>query len=229
MRRKLIQRGIDPITHKPISDLNLLTNLSQLLSPQNFGHLMNPNWDNSLIRSQVLDASTHLAKIQLVQSIMQVINTSTPFSNLSESSLLGPQNNIAEFGGLLCNTSDPPPQTPFGFPSLGESPQLLDTFPAVTTNSMRSFEGGFEPEFVGVNCNNLNNEYYCAKAENGLLPPLVSAFGVVMSPGGSHLEDGKINSVPTFSSIHSPKANMFEDWEKFLDSEANAPWKDMMD
>ncbi|KAI8530476.1 hypothetical protein RHMOL_Rhmol11G0061800 [Rhododendron molle] len=234
MRKKLLQRGIDPKTHKRISDLNLLANPSQLLSPPNFENFMTP-WDSALITSQV--NATHLAKIQLVQSMMQVINTNT-FPNLSESSLLNIRtHNIAQFGDVLDgtsatstvynSTSDPPPQATFDhFPKLCENPQLFDTLYPDVNNPMGSFEGGFEPEFAGVNYNSLNGEDSTQTENYGSLPPLVSGLGEILSPSGSQFEDSNIDN-PAFPSTHLPNASIFEDWEKFLDNEANAPWKDM--
>ncbi|KAE9446202.1 hypothetical protein C3L33_21905, partial [Rhododendron williamsianum] len=234
MRKKLLQRGIDPKTHMPISDLNLLANLSQLLSPPNFGNFMNP-WDSALLSSQV--NATHLAKIQLVQSIMQVINTN-PFPNLSENSLLNIRtHNIAQFGDVLDGTSatstvynsisDPPPQATFDhFPKLCENPQLFDTLYPDVNNPMGSFEGGFEPEFVGVNYNSLNSEDSTQTENYGSLPPLVSGLGEILSPSSSQFEDSNIDN-PAFPSTHLSNASIFEDWEKFLDNEAHAPWKDI--
>ncbi|GFZ15463.1 myb domain protein 53 [Actinidia rufa] len=208
MRKKLIQNGIDPKTHKPLPNLNLLANLSQLLSPSTFGNLMSP-----------LDNASQLAKIQLLQTMVQLLNP-PPLPNVLETSLLGPRN-ISKFEGI----NDPPqPQALFDFPNLGVNPhQLLNNFPNVA-DSVALFEGGFQlPEgFVS-----LNSDYCGDERENvNALPALVSACGE--SSVNQTEESKKMN--PMYDSTHySPTSNMFEDtWEKFLDDEANAPWKDML-
>ncbi|KAK7859140.1 transcription factor myb93 [Quercus suber] len=73
LRKKLLQMGIDPTTHKPRTDLNHLMNLSQLLGAASFGNLLSP-WSSAL--GLQADAS-QLARIQLLQNMLQVINTST--------------------------------------------------------------------------------------------------------------------------------------------------------
>lgn len=98
MRKKLLHRGIDPKTHKPISDLNLLANLSQLLSPPNLFQSLNP-WNNAL---GLQSNATQLAKLQLLQNMLQVMNTSH-FQNIPQNNLLG-SNNFSQFDGLNTET-----------------------------------------------------------------------------------------------------------------------------
>jgi myb proto-oncogene protein len=74
LKKKLLQMGIDPTTHKPRTDPNHLMNLSMLIGASaNVGNLMNP-WGNGL---GLQPDPSHLARIQLLQNLLQVVNTST--------------------------------------------------------------------------------------------------------------------------------------------------------
>ncbi|CAN8260595.1 unnamed protein product [Cochlearia groenlandica] len=107
IRKKLIQMGIDPVTHRPRTDhLNVLAALPQLLAAANFTNLLTLN------QSIQVDA-TSVAKAQLLQSMIQVLsnnnnnNSSTSFdihhhtNNITNpfgqtSSFLENQQNISE-------------------------------------------------------------------------------------------------------------------------------------
>ncbi|GMJ16062.1 myb domain protein 9 [Hibiscus trionum] len=71
IRRKLLNLGIDPHTHKPRTDLDHLLNLSQLFCVAQLGNLMNPL--DTAFKLQA-DAA-QLAKAQLLQNLMQIMNT----------------------------------------------------------------------------------------------------------------------------------------------------------
>ncbi|MCL7043761.1 hypothetical protein MKW94_011219 [Papaver nudicaule] len=70
LKKKLLQMGIDPLTHKPRADLNLLSNLSNLLVAANIFNLMNP-WDNASLQA---DAHAQLAKVQLLNNLLQLVS-----------------------------------------------------------------------------------------------------------------------------------------------------------
>ncbi|KAL3497821.1 hypothetical protein ACH5RR_040553 [Cinchona calisaya] len=73
LRKKLLKMGIDPKTHKPIPDLNLINHSqAQLLSISNLYNFLNPNFDASLISLQA--NANNLIQIELLQNILQVIN-----------------------------------------------------------------------------------------------------------------------------------------------------------
>ncbi|MCD7447443.1 Transcription factor myb93 [Datura stramonium] len=65
LKKKLLKSGIDPVTHQPITDPNLLLSLSNLMSPF-----------ESALRLQAELAE--MAKIHLIQNIIQVLNTPPP-------------------------------------------------------------------------------------------------------------------------------------------------------
>ncbi|KAE8713765.1 MYB308 protein [Hibiscus syriacus] len=71
IRRKLLNLGIDPHTHKPRTDLDHLLNLSQLLCVAQLGNLMNPL--DTAFKLQA-DAA-ELAETQLLQNLMKIMNT----------------------------------------------------------------------------------------------------------------------------------------------------------
>lgn len=96
LKKKLLQMGIDPVTHKPRTDLNLLESLSHLLGGSNFGYIMNPL--DSALRLQA--DTEQLARFKLLQ-ILQGINIfgSPSFSNyhlnVSASGLVSPSLGLA--------------------------------------------------------------------------------------------------------------------------------------
>lgn len=70
MKKKLLKSGIDPVTHQPITDPTLLLSLSNLINPL-----------ESALRLQA--ELTEMAKIHLLQNIIQVLNT-PPFQTFQE-------------------------------------------------------------------------------------------------------------------------------------------------
>ncbi|XP_052171746.1 transcription factor MYB93-like [Diospyros lotus] len=114
IRKKFLQRDIYPKTHRPISHLSLLAYLSRFLSCSNSSNLINP-WENA----------AQIAQNQLLQSIMQVINTS-PLPNMTETSLLRPPILMTQFTDI--------PQAPLEFP---------DYFPGMDY-PLACFEDGFQ-------------------------------------------------------------------------------------
>ncbi|GLT80576.1 hypothetical protein SLA2020_520090 [Shorea laevis] len=73
IRKKLLQMGIDPTTHKPRTDLNHLLSLSQLLFAPQISNLISLNSLDTALKLQA-DHAAQLAKIQL---LLQIINTNT--------------------------------------------------------------------------------------------------------------------------------------------------------
>ena len=68
--------GIDPVTHRPRSDLNILAHLPQLLAAFNLSNsIMNNNpWENPL---RLQSDATQLAKLHLLNNLLQVLGTSS--------------------------------------------------------------------------------------------------------------------------------------------------------
>uniref|UniRef100_A0A1J3IJ37 Transcription factor MYB39 n=1 Tax=Noccaea caerulescens TaxID=107243 RepID=A0A1J3IJ37_NOCCA len=90
IRKKLIQMGIDPVTHRPRNDhLNVLAALPQLLAAANFNNLLTLN------QNIQVDA-TSIAKAQLLHSMIQVLNTSSSFDSHPTSNNLYGQSSFLE-------------------------------------------------------------------------------------------------------------------------------------
>ncbi|VVB14799.1 unnamed protein product [Arabis nemorensis] len=88
LRKKLLQMGIDPVTHRPRTDhLNVLAALPQLMAAANFNSLLNLN------QNVQLDATT-LAKAQLLHNMIQVLSTNNNNNPSSCSSTMQTNNNL---------------------------------------------------------------------------------------------------------------------------------------
>ncbi|KAL9246944.1 hypothetical protein vseg_020422 [Gypsophila vaccaria] len=81
VRKKLLQMGIDPVTHKPRTDhLNILANFSQIFrTPQNLDTFINP-WEINNSLKQQSNNFAELAKLQVLQNIFQILNTNNSSS-----------------------------------------------------------------------------------------------------------------------------------------------------
>lgn len=216
LRKKLLQMGIDPATHKPRTDFNHLMSLSQLLGAANFGNLMSP-WSSALTLQA--DAS-QLARIQLLQNMLQVINTSTLLNMDNVNGLLGNQN-LNPFEGLvngtntLYNNKEP-------FLTGHEEYINPGVIPQAPSNSS-GFEGGiFDLEVVGAS----NNSSLSSSACENPLPALVSG-----SPGTYTVNQKESNkSDPNQFSNQSATSTIFEAWEKIMDDETgDSYWKDILE
>ncbi|GAB4858161.1 hypothetical protein Ancab_009558 [Ancistrocladus abbreviatus] len=71
LKKKLLRRGIDPITHRPRTDLQMFANLPHLIA--NLSTLTNSPSDINVLRLQ--SDVTQLAKIHILQTIFQVLST----------------------------------------------------------------------------------------------------------------------------------------------------------
>ncbi|PON77558.1 MYB transcription factor [Parasponia andersonii] len=93
LKKKLLQMGIDPVTHRPRTDLNILSNLPQLIAAANFAStfLNHPTmWDTTTTAAHsTLTAALQppdAAKIQLLHHILQVLGTGTTPSTSTSTS-----------------------------------------------------------------------------------------------------------------------------------------------
>ncbi|KAK2994197.1 hypothetical protein RJ640_017817 [Escallonia rubra] len=206
LRKKLLQMGIDPKTHKPITDLNLLVNLSHLLSHSNLAGSMNP-WNNAL-RFQA--EATQLANIQLLQNLMQVMNTG-PLPKFEEPNL-SELHNFNQSDGLATEMMNQYTIDPFHEPWNFQNSNFTPKLPCdhhVATNLSSYFENGSSGA-----CN----------TQNHLFPALVS---VSPETSTTNQRDSK-NLTPIH--IHSSNSNIFQDWEKLVDDGSNSSfWKDIID
>ncbi|XP_004246186.1 transcription factor MYB53 [Solanum lycopersicum] len=100
LKKKLFKSGIDPVTHQPITDPNLLLSLSNLMNPF-----------ESALRLQA--ELTEIAKIHIIQNIIQVLNTPPPtlIPSLQENNYPMQQfynnNIIAPYDQIITNEPSP--------------------------------------------------------------------------------------------------------------------------
>ncbi|GJN01130.1 hypothetical protein PR202_ga18369 [Eleusine coracana subsp. coracana] len=117
IRKKLLNMGIDPVTHAPRTDLNLLAGLPNLLAgatANNLAAAVNTNWDMNALKLQA-----DLAKFQLLHGLVNAITAAAaPSGGVSTVS-------VDQQGGLL-------------------NMPALTTVPAVSpaTTSFTGFGGG---------------------------------------------------------------------------------------
>ncbi|XP_010695546.2 transcription factor MYB41 [Beta vulgaris subsp. vulgaris] len=221
LRKKLLQMGIDPVTHKPRTDLNILSNLSQLFSTSpNLSTLMNPWNINNALRIQP-NVAAEVAKLQVLQNIFQILNTS---NNTSSS---------------LPNMDQTMPLN-LGYPNVNGFGNLNNT-----NNAMCSTSQGFchVPNYVGPNqtivdelypnmdSNNSNKSLSISTStyetlDESRLPSLVN-----ISPEASTVNriESNTNSTNGSSAAFTPTtADFFEGWEKLLDDGNSDFWKEFI-
>lgn len=211
LRKKLLQMGIDPVTHKPRTDLNLLANLSQLLSTQpNLGALMNP-WDiNNALRLQP-NVMAEVAKLQVLQNIFQILNTSN--SSSSSPSLPNMDQNMALNMGSFSNVN-----------GLG-----------IINNAMCSSSQGFcqvpnyvtgpSQTIVNTNCNKTLSITTHETLDENRLPSLVN---ISPEPSTVNQIESNTNSTNGSSALAPTTGDFFEDLEKLLDDGNSDFWKEFI-
>ncbi|KAL9263870.1 Transcription factor MYB39-like protein [Drosera capensis] len=127
IRKKLLQMGIDPVTHRPRNvDLNYLGDLTQLISTAS--NLMTPTHQNI---NNPLEHVAELAKLQVLQSLLHVLNFSSlplDFQNIS-------QNYVTLTNGIRCASSMNPATSNN---DLGETGDLFHVPKAITETEATS-------------------------------------------------------------------------------------------
>lgn len=239
--------GLDPVTHRPRLDdhLNLLSNLQQLLAATNIVSGFTNTWDTRLQSD-----ATQLAKLQLLQNMLQVLGGSTsPTSNLELlSSPLGPsissqllESSLHELLGLnnqnqsnklqnLYNGSTgffPSQNQPNNFQSF-EAPQILqqslptDQYPHMNSSCiMKSQKVDHEQLDHATNSSSTT-------PLNSSLPNLVSASPDQCSTV-KQMENNKVIN-PNECSNPSSTSNTFDMWGDFMYEEvSDAYWKDLIE
>ncbi|WRX17991.1 SANT/Myb domain - like 10 [Theobroma cacao] len=223
IRKKLLNMGLDPNTHKSRTDINHLFNLSQLLCAAQLGNLMNP-WDSTAFKVQA-DAA-ELAKIQLLQNLMQILNTKK-LSNV-RAGLIGSQNSYPFEGvGLVNGTSsvyaNETASIPQNFQSAGSMTQTSSDYQQGVDNSWACFEGEFKYESRDMNDKCLSSS--CDFQTDNLLSALVSESSEIAS---MNQMEHKTNT--NHCSTISADTSIFQAWEKLMDDETgDSYWKDILD
>lgn len=220
--------GIDPETHKPRTDFNHLMNLSQLLGMSNFGSSMNTTWGNNPLSLQT--DITQLAKIQLLQNLLQVMNNNNPFVNMGNPYLLGnPTLNPLFLNGTnTLETKEPmvlSGSEEYANPGLYSQAQSECSRQDVS-KSWGDVEGGSNnPQDSIYNKISSTTTSHENQVENPL-PALVASSPPTMG-SFKQMESG-CNMVQT--STEPPSNTFFDDWEKFLDDGTSGSyWKEILE
>ncbi|KAH1113934.1 hypothetical protein J1N35_007312 [Gossypium stocksii] len=207
LRKKLLQMGIDPVTHRPRTDLNILPNLPQLLATANFTNLMMTNIP--------LDAA-HLAKLQLLHNIIQVLGTTPTMEALNF--LAGPTfRENHQFSNL----------------SLGFAPQELTQLQSNLLNLEAPQQHQPEvTEYHNQPMKDSNNHQFPSLSPANIPPPLTQSQLPALVPASPErrpqTENKNIN--PINISNPSSTSTTFEAWGDLMDDEeSDSYWRDIID
>ncbi|XP_020229967.1 transcription factor MYB53 [Cajanus cajan] len=219
IRKKLLQMGIDPETHKQRTDFNHLMNLSQLLG-MSLGTSMSP-WTNPL--GLQADVNTQLAKLQLLQNMLQLVNSTNSLVNMGNPYLFSNQilngtNTFQVEDSIMRGQECVNPA------SVSLSQTHSDSSHQNIPKPGTEKESETNHEVLGYNQN--INTLLQNEAEN-LLPALVATC-----PKKTTLSQMDNNFNAAQKSTESPFSTTFEACEKFLldDDETNVSyWKEILD
>jgi len=222
--------GIDPETHRPRTDLNLM-NLFPLLGMSNSGISMS-SWTNPTgLQADV----TQLAKLQVLQNMLQLmnnaslINMSNPY--LLDNQILNPPLDTFLNGRNALQVRD----SMFGGPEYPNPPgnNISDLFSQSHSDYSQQniFKSGIEKE------NETNYQEVLSYAQNintaqqnqveNILPALVASC-----PRTTTFNKMESNYNAAQKSTQSPSSTTFEAWEKFLiddDETSGSYWKEILE
>ncbi|KAI4366568.1 hypothetical protein MLD38_022429 [Melastoma candidum] len=138
LKKKMIQMGLDPMTHKPRTDI--FSTLPQLLALANLRGLISPNpLDEQTLRLQA--QAVQLAKLQYLQCILQS-TSSVPTNPLAPNSNLS---DVEALSNLLMSSSSTPMENlsspPLGMNSSSTIPNILDQPTAMSNDNDSSIIG----------------------------------------------------------------------------------------
>ncbi|KAE9596930.1 hypothetical protein Lal_00007871 [Lupinus albus] len=219
IRKKLLQMGIDPETHKPRTDFNHIMELAQLIGMSNFGNPMSA-WGNPLgFHADV----TQLAKLQQLQNLLQIINNNS-FVNMGNPSFSGNPslNPLDAFlnGTNIIQTKEPAFLRGQGY----ANPGLFSQAHSDSSKSWTDVEG-VSTNHQEFDYNKVSSNTSLENQEENPLPALV-AFSPKMETFSQR--DNGFDKAQT--SIQSPSNTFFNDWEEFLDNERSGSyWKEILD
>ncbi|GMN30529.1 hypothetical protein TIFTF001_002836 [Ficus carica] len=227
LRKKLLERGIDPNTHKPRTDLNHLLNLSQLLSSANYNLnylndiISNNNttpWENALI-FQADQVADQLIKIQLFQNLFQAMN------NTNCSSPIFP--NIQN----CANFSSPPHQNPnlifHDIQSMNVAPCNGIDIDSRDRNDLKpntqAFVEGEGGDGYDVDLRAIKGTGRSAGIHEGIVNPLPA---LVSEPSPGTTYDQILDNMSS-----EPSSTVFEAWDKLMDDDQTNEsfWKDILE
>lgn len=205
--------GIDPVTHRPRTDLNILPNLPQLLAAANF---------TNLIMTTIPSDAAHLAKLQLLHNVIQVLGTTPTMEALNF--LAGPTfRENHQFSNL----------------SLGFAPHELTQSQSNLLNSEAPQKHQPEvTEYHNQPMKDSNNHQFPASSSSPSLspanipPPLTQSQLPALVPASPdrrpQTENKNINQINI--SNPSSTSTTFEAWGDLMDDEeSDSYWRDIIE
>ncbi|ONK55800.1 uncharacterized protein A4U43_C10F1110 [Asparagus officinalis] len=149
LKKKLLCMGIDPVTHRRRTDLDILSSLPALLAAANIGNLTVPSaWDNAL---RIQADAANLANVQMLQSLIQLVTSN--YSPLFDATcLLGSNGN--QFGDAV-QLNRQLEAVLNGSLSLGQAPvtNLNQLGDSVTLNNLQDQENVIKNEDINLYAN----------------------------------------------------------------------------
>ncbi|KAL8148539.1 transcription factor MYB53-like [Apium graveolens] len=233
LKKKLLQMGIDPVTHRPRTDhLDILANLPHLLAAANNLNInpMNP-WDVNAFRSQISDVA-QLAKLQLMHNLLQVLspNAATSLVPSSTSSAFPIQdyqlndfmrpNNPQLQGTIVQNCVAP--NTTANIMTNSESFNMGNDAYQHLFASKTSFQDTVDHHQIGTTCPNMEKNF-----STDSLPALLPASPERAATNQTALKIDTNGGSGTSSST----CTNFDDFADQLmyDGASEAYWKDFID
>lgn len=227
LKKKLLQMGIDPVTHRPRTDLNILSNLPQLLAAANFANLANP-WDNVL---RLQSDATQLAKIQVLHNIIQVLSASPSnveaINQFVSSSI--PDHQLYEYLQMNSKLEGHVNGSMIGFPtqSTTQMQPNLPNFESTPQLPQPSITGNYNSEY----CNQHGISYFNIPPSNSL-PNLVSASPEcsIVSQIENKINPNDISNPSSTSTTFEPLGDIMDDeasdsyWKDFIEQASSQPW-----
>ncbi|KAL6606494.1 hypothetical protein ACP70R_042147 [Stipagrostis hirtigluma subsp. patula] len=218
LRKKLLSMGIDPVTHRPRTDLNLLAGLPNLLAAANLGGPLaaaaHTTWDINALKLQA-DA----AKFQLLQGLVRALATAAAPS-VDLMALLAASNGAAggqpagvdqgsrlQFDGLL------------NLPALTNVPAVAPGMSSAFSGLLNGFGGGALAG-DGLSSTELGQSGASGSSMTAAMaPPLVATEECNAGGGGT-----------TTPCEETPASSPFEGLENLnLDDLSSDSWKDLLE
>ena len=231
--------GIDPVTHRPRTDLNILANLPQLLAAANFSNLMNIPPDNAL---RLQSDAAQLVKIQLLHNILQVLGASSSSCtvptmeamNLLAGTNFRENHQLYELLRINSQLEGNTSNLPFGFAPHELITQLQSNFLNLEASQHQpQFSKYHQPMKNSKICSNSNDQFASSSSSPAIptstpqLPALVPA-SLERRPTTVNQTENKIN--PNDISNPSSTSTNFEAWGDLMDDEASdSYWRDIIE
>ncbi|WZY74430.1 hypothetical protein YC2023_006670 [Brassica napus] len=210
IRKKLLQMGIDPVTHRPRTDhLNVLAALPQLLAAANFNNLLTLN------QNIQLDA-TSVAKAQLLHSMIQVLNNNNNTTPSSSFNIHHTNNNIFSQSSFL-------EKRPNISENLYDPAQSLSHIDHQPLDSFSRLPGLFPHQ-----------------NDQDMIPPMISASSDESKQTQMMIKNKEIlkhsdqtsnpSSTSTFTQDHQPWCDIIDDeasdsfWKEIIEQTCSEPW-----